>query len=98
MPESGDTVQVMKAGLLEIADLFVVNKADREGAVRMKTELQTMLSLRVGSGGEDFWEVPVLLTEARNGKGTEEILNGCLAHHERPRRRGTEPPSRTTPA
>ncbi len=84
VPESGDTVQVMKAGLLEIADLFVVNKADREGAVRMKTELQTMLSLRAGSGGENAWEVPVLLTEAHNGKGTEELLTGCLAHHERP--------------
>src|SRR4029079_4209613 len=61
VPEAGDTVQVMKAGLLEIAHIFVVNKADREGAMRMKTELQTMLQLRPSAG----WEVPVLLTEAQ---------------------------------
>src|SRR5207249_3746389 len=46
VPEAGDAVQVMKAGLLEIADIFVVNKADREGAERMQSELAQMLHLR----------------------------------------------------
>ena len=60
VPEAGDTVQAMKAGLLEIADIFVVNKADREGAARMKSELELMLQLRPAAG----WAVPVLLTVA----------------------------------
>ena len=45
VPESGDTVQAMKAGLLEIADIFVVNKADRDGAGQLVTALNAMLSL-----------------------------------------------------
>src|SRR6267378_408765 len=56
VPEAGDAVQVMKAGLLEIADVFLVNKADREGAERMRSELVQMLHLRPGSA----WEIPVL--------------------------------------
>ena len=76
VPEAGDTVQVMKAGLLEIAHIFVVNKADREGALRMKTELQTMLQLRPAAG----WEVPVLLTEANQDRGVEELMVAVDAH------------------
>ena len=70
VPEAGDTVQVMKAGLLEIAHIFVVNKADREGAMRMKTELQTMLQLRPTPD----WDVPVLLTEAHQDRGVDELM------------------------
>ncbi|MCC6764226.1 MAG: methylmalonyl Co-A mutase-associated GTPase MeaB [Deltaproteobacteria bacterium] len=76
VPEAGDTVQVMKAGLLEIAHVFVVNKADREGALRMKTELQTMLQLRPTPG----WEVPVLLTEAQADRGIDELFDAIEAH------------------
>src|SRR6266478_4413071 len=60
VPEAGDTIQVMKAGLLEIADVFVVNKADRDGADRMKSELIQMLHLRPASA----WNIPVILTQA----------------------------------
>ncbi len=81
VPESGDTVQVMKAGLLEIADIFVVNKADRDGAVRMRTELEMMLSLSHDSG-EDSWQVPVMLTQAAAGKGTKELIDACWKHRE----------------
>ena len=49
VPESGDSIQTMKAGLMEIADLFVVNKADRPGADRLRTELELMLGLRAGN-------------------------------------------------
>jgi LAO/AO transport system kinase len=78
VPEAGDTVQVMKAGLLEIADVFVVNKADREGALRMKTELEMMLHLK--SADRDAWEVPVLMTKASMGEGTVELLDACVEH------------------
>ena len=49
VPESGDSIQTMKAGLMEASDLFVVNKADRPGAERMARELSMMLHLRLGS-------------------------------------------------
>ncbi len=78
VPEAGDTVQTMKAGLLEIADVFVVNKADREGALRIKTELEMMLQMR--PAGE--WQVPVLLTEATTGQGTQELLDAVTHHRE----------------
>ena len=76
VPEAGDTIQVMKAGLLEIAHIFVVNKADREGAVRMKTELETMLQLRPSVG----WTVPVRLTEATRDRGINELTSAIAAH------------------
>ena len=81
VPEAGDTVQVMKAGLLEIADVFVVNKADREGALRMRTELEMMLGLKPAEEGDD-WQVPVLMTTASEGQGTVEVLEACNQHRE----------------
>lgn len=54
VPESGDSIQTLKAGLMEIADLFVVNKADRPGADRMRNELELMLGLRAGSAMRDM--------------------------------------------
>jgi LAO/AO transport system kinase len=78
VPEAGDTVQTMKAGLLEIADAFVVNKADREGALRIKTDLEMMLQLRPAAD----WKVPVLLTEATTGKGIEQLLDVIMGHRE----------------
>jgi LAO/AO transport system kinase len=76
VPEAGDTIQAMKAGLLEIADVFVVNKADREGAARMKSELELMLQLRPSAG----WQVPVLLTSAASGTGIDELLAKLELH------------------
>ena len=84
VPEAGDTIQVMKAGLLEIADVFAVNKADREGAARLKNELEVMLELRPGA----TWKVPVLLTEGHTGKGVDELAARIDAHL------ATRPPSR----
>lgn len=51
VPESGDSIQTLKAGLMEIADLFVVNKSDRPGADRLRTELELMLGMRMGESG-----------------------------------------------
>lgn len=77
VPEAGDAVQVMKAGLLEIADLFLVNKADREGAERMKSELVQMLHLRPASP----WSIPVLLTQAANDVGIDAVVDALAEHH-----------------
>jgi LAO/AO transport system kinase len=76
VPEAGDTVQVMKAGLLEIADVFVVNKADRDGAVRMASELEQMLHLRPPS----LWSIPVLSTTASIGTGVDAVLEALDRH------------------
>ena len=53
VPESGDSIQTLKAGLMEIADLFVVNKADRPGADRLRNEIELMLGLRSGAAGRE---------------------------------------------
>jgi LAO/AO transport system kinase len=76
VPEAGDTVQVMKAGLLEIADVFVVNKADREGALRMVSELEQMLHLRPPTP----WAIPVLPTTAPTGAGVHAVLAALEEH------------------
>ncbi|HEY7860742.1 MAG TPA: methylmalonyl Co-A mutase-associated GTPase MeaB [Gemmatimonadaceae bacterium] len=79
VPESGDAIQTLKAGLMEAADLFVVNKADRPGADRMRHEMQTMLKLRTGQLGR-YWTPPVLATMAERGEGIEELATALDAH------------------
>jgi len=77
VPEAGDVVQTMKAGLMEIGDVFIVNKADREGADRIAREIRFMISLKPR---EDNWEVPVVLTSAHEGKGIEEVAKEIEKH------------------
>ena len=72
VPESGDGVQAMKAGLMEIGDLFVINKADREGADRGAFAVRSALALRAPTD----WNPPVLLTTATQGKGVAELATG----------------------
>ena len=72
MPGSGDGVQAMKAGVMEIADLFVVNKADHDGADRAVAEIQTMLELN--EYGPNDWRPPVLQTRATDGVGVDDLL------------------------
>lgn len=69
-PGGGDAIQTMKAGLMEIADIFVVNKADRPGADQLVTELEAMLSLNAKN---PHWQVPVLTVQAINNVGIEEL-------------------------
>jgi LAO/AO transport system kinase len=76
VPEAGDTIQAMKAGLLEIADIFVVNKSDREGAERIKTELTAMLHLRSSDG----WQVPVISAVATDGRGVDDVMKAMHNH------------------
>ncbi len=83
VPESGDGIQTMKAGLLEAADVLVVNKADREGAERLATELRYMVHLhREGqqASRELDWEVPVRLAAAATGVGVDELLAEIRRH------------------
>lgn len=75
-PESGDTVQTMKAGLLEIADLFVVNKADRDGATRLARDLEDAVAM----DHLDGWRPPVLMASAIEGRGVAEVLDQVAAH------------------
>lgn len=71
VPEAGDGVQTMKAGLMEIADIFVVNKADREGAGLLAAEIKQIVSLRA-AGRE--WVQPVLLASAIRGEGIDGVI------------------------
>ena len=77
VPEAGDTIQTMKAGLFEIADIFVVNKADRPGADNLVAALKTMVKLRPE---ETWWQVPVMSTEAINNVGIEELYKNIEKH------------------
>jgi LAO/AO transport system kinase len=77
VPEAGDTIQTMKAGLFEIADIFVVNKADRAGADSLVTELRMMVQL---CPEETWWQVPVLATEAINNVGIDELYEQIKKH------------------
>jgi LAO/AO transport system kinase len=71
-PGWGDAVQANKAGLLEVADLFVINKADRDGAKDTRRDLEAMLALS-SAGADDGWRAPVVATVATTGEGVGEL-------------------------
>lgn len=77
VPEGGDAIQAMKAGILEIADIFVVNKADREGADMVADDLKQVLRL---NPKHEWWEVPVLTTEAVNNVGIDRLYQEIRNH------------------
>lgn len=82
-PGMGDSIQAAKAGVLEIADILVVNKSDHEGAKLTVRDLQSMLALgRAGSGRPGDWRVPVLSTTASTGAGIDELLGSITAHQQ----------------
>ncbi len=72
VPGAGDEVQALKAGIMEIADIFVVNKADRQGADRTVASVEALLSLESYAGGR--WRPPIVKTEANTGKGVAELV------------------------
>ena len=78
VPGLGDDIQAIKAGILEIGDVFVVNKADRDGADRTARELATMLEFRKAAAGS--WNPRVMMTEAQRGTGIEELVAEILLH------------------
>jgi LAO/AO transport system kinase len=79
-PGWGDAVQAAKAGLLEIADLFVVNKSDRDGAAETVRDLEFMLDLSMPPKGETHWRPPIVKTVASRGEGFEELWEALNSH------------------
>lgn len=78
IPGMGDDIQAIKAGIIEIGDLFVVNKCDREGADKMERELR--MALEMGRKREDGWDPPIFKTEATSGRGIFELVYGIYRH------------------
>jgi LAO/AO transport system kinase len=78
VPGMGDDVQTIKAGIMEIADIFVINKSDREGAERVEREIRAMQSLAMR---DDRWSPPIVKTVASEGKGIEELA-AAIANYE----------------
>ena len=79
-PGMGDEIQMMKAGIMEAADIFVINKADREGADNLQRQLESMLEMTAYLHNE--WKPSIVLTEAIYDKGTEELVAAILRHKE----------------
>lgn len=78
VPGMGDDIQAIKAGILEIADVFVLNKCDREGADRTEREIKMMIEL--GGGRRDGWRPPIARTVAVRGEGIDDVLAHIDAH------------------
>jgi len=79
VPESGDSIQTMKAGLMEIADIFVVNKSDRPGAEEVAKNLSSMVDMSVQRSA---WKQPVILTNALTGHGVDGLVDAINRHTE----------------
>jgi LAO/AO transport system kinase len=77
-PGMGDGIQAAKAGILEIGDLFVVNKADREGAEQVRRDLRNMIALADRS--DESWKPPIVLTVAQTGQGVDEVVEKVDEH------------------
>lgn len=79
LPGAGDTVQAMKAGIMEIADIFVVNKADQQGVHQIMVDLEMMLQM---SPERPWWKVPILATQAHKDIGIGELYQNIESHRQ----------------
>ncbi len=80
-PGMGDGIQAAKAGILEIGDLYVVNKADRDGAEQVRRDLRAMLGLADrGDDPQRFWRPPIVLTVAQTGTGIDDVVAALDKH------------------
>ena len=79
VPGMGDDIQAIKAGIMEIGDVFVINKADREGVLRTEKELEALLSL---AHRPDFWHSPIIKTVATESKGIEDLSKAIESYNE----------------
>ena len=79
VPGMGDDIQAIKAGIMEIGDVFVINKADREGVLRTEKELEALLSL---AHRPDFWNPPIVKTIATENKGIEDLSKAIESYNE----------------
>ncbi len=77
VPGMGDDVQTIKAGIMEIADIFVINKSDRDGAERVEREIRALQSLATRNDG---WTPPVVKTVATEGTGTQELADAIIGY------------------
>ncbi|MAY96011.1 methylmalonyl Co-A mutase-associated GTPase MeaB [uncultured Nocardioides sp.] len=77
-PGMGDGIQAAKAGILEVGDLYVVNKADRDGADRLRRDLRSGLALTERAA--DAWQPPILATVAQTGQGVDDVVEGLEQH------------------
>jgi LAO/AO transport system kinase len=75
----GDDIQAIKAGIMEIGDVFVINKADREGVLRTEKELESLLTL---AHRPDFWNPPIIKTIATENKGIEDLSKAIESYYE----------------
>jgi len=78
-PGLGDGIQAAKAGILEIGDLYVVNKADRDGAEQVRRELRNAIAM--GERPDGSWKPPIVLTVAQSGQGLDELATELARHH-----------------
>jgi LAO/AO transport system kinase len=91
VPGLGDDVQNMKAGLMEVADIFVLNKAEREGADRLEQQLHAMLELAPSANeGGRGWKPPVVRTTATEGKGIGDLAAAIEKFHEQRQESGAQ--------
>jgi len=79
VPGMGDDVQALKAGIMEISDIFVINKADRDGVLRTEKELEALLSL---AARHDGWQPPIVKTVATENKGIEEMADAIARYRQ----------------
>jgi LAO/AO transport system kinase len=79
VPGMGDDIQAIKAGIMEIGDIFVINKADREGVLRTEKELEALLSLAMRP---DFWQPPIIKTVAIENKGINDLVGAIERYRE----------------
>jgi LAO/AO transport system kinase len=79
VPGMGDDIQAIKAGIMEIGDVFVINKADREGVLRTEKELEALLSL---AHRPDFWNSPIVRTVATENKGIEDLSKAIESYND----------------
>jgi len=79
VPGMGDDVQTIKAGIMEIADIFVINKSDRDGAERVEREIRALQSLAIRS---DKWTPPIIKTVSTEGKGIESVAEAIKSYEE----------------
>ena len=79
VPGMGDDIQAIKAGIMEIGDVFVINKADREGVLRTEKELEALLSL---AHRHDFWNPPIIKTVATQNEGIDDLAEAIKSYKE----------------
>lgn len=85
VPGMGDDIQAIKAGIMEIGDVFVINKADREGVIRTQKELESLLTL---AHRPDMWDPPIVKTVATESKGIEDLAAAIERYDQHSKRNG----------